>query len=213
MQAICNSERKLFMNSIGRQTYFPFILSSVMLHLALLSYVHQKTEISDLVFNDVDQKEILKVVLKQKMVESRPQPKKALKSVTKKTTPRIVEKKVMKTTPTLQSQVAKIKGNKRDQIINQYTMQLKEFLDKNKKYPRMAARMGQSGIVEVKLSIDSSGGFRDVTVINPAKFESLNASTIKYLKKLGRFKPLPKEFFPKEDFIVPIVYKLSRKTR
>ena len=115
--------------------------------------------------------------------------------------------------PETKAQTAQIKGKASKNIINKYTAELKAFLDQNKVYPRMAARLRQSGIVKVKVSIDSKGVFNDVKVVSPAPFDSLNSSTVSLLKSLGKFKPLPKEFYPKEDFIIPIVYKLTGRFR
>lgn len=100
-------------------------------------------------------------------------------------------------------------GQKRTNKLRDYTLELKSFVEKNKVYPRVAMRLRQSGKVRVKLKITADGTFKDIQIISPAVFDSLNLETLNFLKKLGRFKPLPKEFLPTEEFIIPIIYQLA----
>ena len=93
-----------------------------------------------------------------------------------------------------------------------YTQELKFFLERNKKYPRPARRMRQSGIVKLKVNISQSGQFSNVVILSPAPFSSLNTAAVELFKKLGKFKPLPKDYKGNNEFIIPIAYKLNGRS-
>ena len=96
-------------------------------------------------------------------------------------------------------------------MVASYAQQLKVYLEQNKVYPRAAIRLRHSGIVKVKLQITQDGKFKDIEVIAPSRFRTLNQAAISLLKGLGHFKPLPEILNKKsEEFIIPIAYNLRK---
>ena len=82
-----------------------------------------------------------------------------------------------------------------------YIAELRAFLDKKKKYPALAKKMGQTGLVKIKFEIDRQGRVLSTEIAEASEFESLNKSAKSLIDQVQSFKPFP-------QFIVPIEYKL-----
>lgn len=181
-----------------------YLAVSLIFHVAILSKVDFSK--SNPVFNLpnlVNQPEVIAVSL-IKEVEPPKLTKKAV-SKPKKIIPKKIVKRSKRQVRTLP--VKKVSTQK----LKEYTLELRSFVEKNKVYPRLAARLRQSGKVEVKLKVGADGQFGQIEVISPAAFDTLNQGTVKFIKKLGKFKPLPEEFLPSAEFVIPIVYTMASK--
>ncbi len=95
------------------------------------------------------------------------------------------------------------------QSAQSYSEELKVFLEQNKKYPRLAQRLKQSGTVTLRVKIYADGRFGNVEILNESPFDSLNQAAVDLLKSLGRFKPLPQSFESEENFVIPIAYRMD----
>jgi periplasmic protein TonB len=74
-------------------------------------------------------------------------------------------------------------------------------------YPNMAKRMGQTGIVELMLTIDTSGKLIDVYVQNSSGHKLLDKNAIKAAKHLAKLQlPVPKS---KSNILIPIAFRLN----
>jgi len=89
-----------------------------------------------------------------------------------------------------------------------YAQQLKLYIEQNKFYPRSARKLKQTGLVRLQVEIDKDGYFRRIQIIEASHHENLNQAALSLIKKLGHFKPLPKEFSKETDFTIPIAYQL-----
>ena len=88
-----------------------------------------------------------------------------------------------------------------------YKAELRAMIDKNKYYPAMSRRLGQTGIVVVAFTLLEDGHIIDVRIDKPSRFESLNLCALDAVKKVERFRPLPKEFGENRiDIKVPIKF-------
>ena len=196
---------------IKRINKYPlYILLSTMVHSGVLFYALQLEVKAPNLFlsKSAFSPKKIKIKLSQEQLRVKKtvvKNKKIKKAKKKKLVKKIISKK--KVIPTKQSPPKNNQKNK--QKLNKYLVELKSFVEKNKFYPRMAARLRQSGKVEVKLRIGADGKFGKIEVISPANFDTLNTGAIDLLKRLGHFKPLPDEFLPAEEFIIPIVYTLA----
>lgn len=184
-----------------------YIIISVLLHgLMLFGYVQLKHNPIDVFLAGVEpHKQIMNFKLLQEVVEPElTLPKKKV---------RVFKQDKIIPKPKISS--AKPIGSKslNKQKLNAYTMALKSFVEKNKVYPRMARRLRHSGLVKVKLNINPDGKFDQIEIISPSAFNTINKGTVKFLKKLGQFKPLPEELVESKEFIIPIDYKLARRGR
>lgn len=196
-----------------RQNIYTFLGISLFLHAALfVNLVNTENPFKFKFAANKDQALIVQMKIQPTKVETikskKKQVEKKSKNIIKKVSKNTIKKKPVD--KVLKAQPAKIKGEVGKKVLNAYVVELKNYLEKHKRYPRIAAKLRQSGIVKVKLSILQDGTFKDIKVLDPSQYKSLNKSALNLLKELGSFKPLPKEFYPKEEFIIPIKYVLSR---
>lgn len=91
-----------------------------------------------------------------------------------------------------------------------YAMELKSFLEKSKHYPRQAVRLKQSGIVVVQVKIDAKGVFEEIRLNRASTFPVLDQAAMGLLKRLGKFKPLPKNIPANTRFVIPIAYVMGQ---
>ncbi len=87
-----------------------------------------------------------------------------------------------------------------------YKAELRALIDKNKYYPAVSRRLGQTGTVVVAFTLLEDGHIIDVRVDKPSRYDSLNASAIDAVKKVEKFRPVPKEVGGKMDVKVPVKF-------
>lgn len=75
-----------------------------------------------------------------------------------------------------------------------YKSELRAMIERNKTYPIISKRLGQTGTVVVAFTLLEDGNIIDVKIEKPSRYDNLNSSALNAVKKLERFKPLPKEF-------------------
>lgn len=100
--------------------------------------------------------------------------------------------------------------NATDPVTLSYTQELKNYLEKSKRYPRQAMRLKQSGVVEVQVKIDAGGAFSEIKLSKASTFTLLDQAAVSLLKKIGSFKPLPKSITPNSNFTIPIAYVMGQ---
>lgn len=90
-----------------------------------------------------------------------------------------------------------------------YIAELKYDLEKRKKYPVMAKKMGHTGRVTIQFEINRRGEIIHSQILEPAAHASLNDSVQKLLLETRNFKPLPDEIQRTTwKFILPVEFKL-----
>ncbi len=87
-----------------------------------------------------------------------------------------------------------------------YKAELRALIDKNKYYPAMSRRLGQMGTVVVAFTLLEDGHIIDVRVEKPSRYDSLNASALEAVKKVEKFRPVPKEVGGKMDVKIPVKF-------
>lgn len=88
-----------------------------------------------------------------------------------------------------------------------YKAELRAKIDENKFYPVMSKRLGQTGIVVVAFTLLEDGNIVNVRIDKPSPFERLNLAGLEAVKKIERFKPIPKELGAKTmDIKVPVKF-------
>jgi protein TonB len=89
-----------------------------------------------------------------------------------------------------------------------YRAELRAMIEKNKYYPSMSKRLGQTGTVVVAFTLLEDGNITDVKIDQPSRYENLNVSALDAVKKVERFRPIPKEFGEqKMEIKVPVNFK------
>jgi protein TonB len=88
-----------------------------------------------------------------------------------------------------------------------YKAELRAMIDRNKYYPVISKRLGQTGTVVVAFTLLEDGNIIDVRIDRPSRFDRLNSSALDAVMKVERFKPLPKELGEaRMDVKVPVTF-------
>jgi TonB family protein len=88
-----------------------------------------------------------------------------------------------------------------------YKAELRSKIDKNKTYPLMSRRLGQTGTVVVAFTLLKDGSITNVKIEDPAPFAPLNTSALEAVSKVGKFKPIPVELQEETmDLQIPIKF-------
>lgn len=137
--------------------------------------------------------------------------KKVLKKKTKK--PKKIVKKKIKKPKKIVKQTSKLQRSspKRKAIKNSYLAKVRKTIEQHKKYPKMAKRMKQQGVVYVKFTINKDGSLRHISLAKKCPYKKLNDAAINTLKRIGAFAPIPKELNKRYlSLTVPINYKIIK---
>lgn len=94
--------------------------------------------------------------------------------------------------------------------MQKFFYQLRQDIERNKRYPKKAKRFRHRGEVAVRFSVTRSGKIVNVTLENPSPFETLNRSAQKAVLSLQeKSYPLPVEVLSRQiQVILPIRYSL-----
>ena len=193
----------------------PFIVTSLAAHMicaSLLFFASGKLKSVD---SDIN--EMVNIVLHQSVKNFAvpqaavlPKPKTA-QPVTAKTETGISEKNETTTaTPvtTSSAEVGQI-GRLAKTSEEVYIAELKYDLERRKKYPVMAKKMGHTGRVTIKFEINRRGEIIHSEILEPATHASLNESVQKLLSETKTFKPFPEEIQRTTwKFVLPVEFKL-----
>ena len=92
-------------------------------------------------------------------------------------------------------------------VISVYKAELRARIDQNKYYPSMSRRLGQTGTVVVAFTLLHDGNIINLRIDKPSRYERLNDSALDAVKKVERFKPIPKELGEGQmDIKVPVKF-------
>lgn len=91
-----------------------------------------------------------------------------------------------------------------------YLYELKKLLEHRKRYPPMAKKMGQTGRVTLKFTLNADGSLQESEIVEKAPYESLNKAAHDLVKSISGLKPFPDEIQKTSWVItVPIEYSLN----
>ncbi len=89
---------------------------------------------------------------------------------------------------------------------DEYLLELRRLIDRNKSYPKVARRLKQHGIVVISIKINKEGIFEDVSLNQKSTSSILDTAALRLVQSINRFKPLPKQYASLTEFKVPIKY-------
>lgn len=190
-----------------------YILFSLTAHILCASFLLlQKDKLQQV---DADIQEIVNIVLHPAtknftapVVNVPAKTKNETTSLEKETTS-IVEKTTTALMATQSSGEAGQIGRAAKNSEEKYIAELKYDLEKRKKYPLMAKKMGHTGRVTIKFEINRSGEIIHSEIMEHSSYASLNESVQKLLLETKNFKPLPDEIQRTTwKFILPVEFKL-----
>ena len=148
-------------------------------------------------------KEIIKksALVKQKEIIKKPKEEQEKKIV----------KKVVKKDESSKSNSVNVSKSlqKNKEFKENYISRLREFIDKNKKYPKMSKRLKEEGRVLLSFRVLKSGEFRNIKILESSGNKRLDKAALNALITSKSFEPFSKEINKKfMDFNLPIVFEL-----
>lgn len=91
-----------------------------------------------------------------------------------------------------------------------YLYEVRKLLERRKRYPMMAKKMGQVGRVMVRFTLAQDGSLQESEIIEKAPHESLNKAAQELVQGIDKMKPFPEEIQKTSWVItVPIEYSLN----
>jgi len=96
-----------------------------------------------------------------------------------------------------------------NESILRYQDGVKQKIQKERRYPRWALRLGREGAVRISFNLSSSGEIKDVRLLGSSGIDELDAEAVNAVKRASPFLPFPSEFGKSElRFDVDIVFKI-----
>ncbi len=90
-----------------------------------------------------------------------------------------------------------------------YILNVRKMIERKKRYPKIAKKMGQEGNVHIIFTISKNGAIRDIGLAKKSSYERLNRAAVGILKGIGSFPPIPEEIGEKSlSLSVTIKYKI-----
>lgn len=162
-----------------------------------------------------NKKEIKKVVQK----EVNKTPKKAIikkptivkqKEIIKKPKEELEKKVVKKDEPSKINSINISKSlQKNKEFKENYISRLREFIDKNKQYPKMSKRLKEEGRVLLSFRVLKSGEFKNIKLLESSGNKRLDKAALNALINSERFEPFSKKINKNYmDFSLPIVFEI-----
>lgn len=91
-----------------------------------------------------------------------------------------------------------------------YLYEIKKLLERRKRYPQMARKMGHAGKVTMSLTLAQDGSLIESEVVAASPFDTLNRAAQELVKGIHGLKPFPQEIQRTSwQITVPIEYSLN----
>lgn len=74
-----------------------------------------------------------------------------------------------------------------------YYSKVRNMIERKKRYPSIAKKLRQEGIVHVTFTISKDGAISDIRLVKKCPHERLNRAAVRVLKEIGSFPPIPEE--------------------
>jgi protein TonB len=92
---------------------------------------------------------------------------------------------------------------------SRYTGQIAAWLNRNKRYPQRARRLGQQGLVTVRFTLDREGRVLDFSILRSSGHASLD-DEVRNLMRRGRMPRMPAAMQgSRMTMMVPIHFRLQ----
>ncbi|MFT7880502.1 MAG: energy transducer TonB [Sulfurimonas sp.] len=85
-----------------------------------------------------------------------------------------------------------------------------KMIERKKRYPSVAKKMHQEGVVHLSFTIGKDGRIRNIGLAKKSPYRRLNNAALRILKEIGSFPPIPKKLKKSSlSIIVPVRYKIK----
>lgn len=160
----------------------------------------------------IDKQKTQKVVQKDKITEKTVE--KAEEKSTEKIENENIEDKKVNNEPidekSLETSTKQINNTNIENLENEYLAKVKNKIERNKIYPKMARRLNQTGKVLVSFDILKDGKIMNIKILQNSKFEALDEASIELLKNIDFFEAIPSELNKNIwNIQIPINYQIN----
>ncbi|MCT7501297.1 energy transducer TonB [Aliarcobacter cryaerophilus] len=182
----------------------------------------EKEIVTEPIVEKIVEKPAPKVIEKPKKVEKKiVKQEKQIEKVVEKTPEKIVEQATEniekmhvaeqnETSQKQQSSIQDSNNEKNKNLESEYLAKVKNKIEKNKVYPKVAKRLNQTGKVIVSFDILKDGKVTNIKIINKSKFEKLDEASIELLTNIGFFEAIPNELNKTVwNIQIPINYQIN----
>ena len=183
----------------------------------------EKEIVTEPIIEKIVEKPAPKVIEKPKKVEKKiVKQEKPIEKIVEKPAPKVVEKEnenIEKMAVAEQNEISTkqesiIQSNSNNErnknLESEYLAKVKNKIEKNKVYPKVAKRLNQTGKVIVSFDILKDGKVTNIKIINKSKFEKLDEASIELLTNIGFFEAIPNELNKTVwNIQIPINYQIN----
>ena len=183
----------------------------------------EKEIVPEPIIEKIVEKPAPKVIEKPKKVEKKiVKQEKPIEKVVEKPAPKVVEKEnenIEKMAVAEQNEISTkqesiIQSNSNNErnknLESEYLAKVKNKIEKNKVYPKVAKRLNQTGKVIVSFDILKDGKITNIKIIHKSKFEKLDEASIELLTNIGFFEAIPNELNKTVwNIQIPINYQIN----
>ena len=160
--------------------------------------------------------------VEKKIVKQEKQIEKVVEKTPEKTPEKVIEKEsenIEKMAVAEQNEISTkqesiIQSNSNNErnknLESEYLAKVKNKIEKNKVYPKVAKRLNQTGKVIVSFDILKDGKITNIKIIHKSKFEKLDEASIELLTNIGFFEAIPNELNKTVwNIQIPINYQIN----
>lgn len=183
----------------------------------------EKEIVTEPIIEKIVEKPAPKVIEKPKKVEKKiVKQEKQIEKVVEKTPEKVIEKEsenIEKMAVAEQNEISTkqesiIQSNSNNErnknLESEYLAKVKNKIEKNKVYPKVAKRLNQTGKVIVSFDILKDGKITNIKIIHKSKFEKLDEASIELLTNIGFFEAIPNELNKTVwNIQIPINYQIN----
>ena len=183
----------------------------------------EKEIVTEPIIEKIVEKPAPKVIEKPKKVEKKiVKQEKPIEKIVEKPAPKVVEKEnenIEKMAVAEQNEISTkqesiIQSNSNNErnknLESEYLAKVKNKIEKNKVYPKVAKRLNQTGKVIVSFDILKDGKITNIKIIHKSKFEKLDEASIELLRNIGFFEAIPNELNKTVwNIQIPINYQIN----
>lgn len=92
--------------------------------------------------------------------------------------------------PPSEEPAAALTSGSRESVLR-YQDSVKQKIQREKRYPRSALRLGREGCAKVSFTLVTSGKIKDIRLLGPSGIGELDAEAVDAVKRAGPFSPFP----------------------
>ncbi len=213
---------KRYLNSFFITSFIYLILAIMFINVISEISLETKKEEESITKISLNSVAIQKVEEVTKEIEKEIVTEPIIEKIVEKPAPKVVEKEnenIEKMAVAEQNEISTkqesiIQSNSNNErnknLESEYLAKVKNKIEKNKVYPKVAKRLNQTGKVIVSFDILKDGKITNIKIIHKSKFEKLDEASIELLTNIGFFEAIPNELNKTVwNIQIPINYQIN----